>query len=325
MTQDTMRAMVYRRYGSPDELHLEDVPKPVIAEDGVLIRVRAASLNALDWHLLRGHPHLVRTTAGLRRPKRTVPGVDVAGVVEAVGPQVTSFKPGDEVWGEKSRACAEYVSGPEELWAPKPASLSFEQAATLPAAGVTALQALRDKGGVKEGTRVLIHGAGGGVGTFAVQIAKADGAVVTATTSTDKLDLVRSLGADRVIDYTRDDVTAGAERFDLILDIGADRPLRRMRRILADDGTLVVVGAPEGRWIAPIVRLVAARLLSRGSQKLMGHLTETRREDLLAMNELVESGKVRPVIDRCYPLAETADALRYVETLHAAGKVVITV
>ena len=325
MTPETMQAIVYHRYGSPDELRLEDVPKAVVGDDGVLVRVRAASLNALDWHLLRGHPYIVRTSAGMRRPKRNIPGVDVSGVVEAVGARVTALRPGDEVWGEKSRACAEYVSGPEALWAPKPSALSFELAATLPAAGVTALQALRDKGGVKDGTRVLIHGAGGGVGTFAVQIAKADGAVVTATTSTSKLDLVRSLGADQVIDYTRDDVTAGAERFDLILDIGANRPLRRMRRILADDGTLVVVGAPEGRWIAPIARLIAARLLSRGNQRLIGHLTETRREDLLAMNELVESGKVRPVIDRCYPLAETADALRYVETLQAAGKVVITV
>ncbi|MCV0402688.1 MAG: NAD(P)-dependent alcohol dehydrogenase [Chloroflexi bacterium] len=320
-----MRAMVYRRYGSPDELRLEQVPMPVIGDDGVLVRVRAVSLNALDWHLLRGAPYIARATAGLRRPKRTVPGVDVAGVVEAVGSRVTALRPGDEVWGEKSRACAEYVGGPERLWVAKPSSLSFEQAAALPAAGVTALQALRDKGGVRPGTRVLVHGAGGGVGTFAVQIAKADGAIVTATTSTAKVDLVSSLGADRVIDYTRDDVTAGSDEFDLILDIGADRPLRTMRRVLADEGTLVVVGAPEGRWIAPIVRLVAARLLSRGGQRLIGHLTETRREDLLAMNELVESGKVRPVIDRCYPLAETPDALRYLETLQAAGKVVITI
>lgn len=327
MTNDaTMEAMVYRRYGSPDELRLEQVPRPTVGDGDVLVKVRAASLNALDWHLMRGIPYVVRLSAGLRRPKRTIPGVDVAGVVEAVGRNVTGLRPGDEVWGEKSRSCAEYVCGAERLWVAKPPSLSFAEAAALPAAGVTALQALRDKGGVRPGIRVLVNGAGGGVGTFAVQIARADGAEVTAVTSPSDIDLVRSLGADVVLDRTRDDFTVGCPRYDLIIDIGADRSLRAMRRALAPDGAVVLVGASEGRWVAPIARMTAAGPLSRfGDGRLLGHLTETRREDLLALAELVESGAVRPVIDRCYPLAETADALRYVETMQAAGKVIVTV
>ena len=324
---ETMKAMTYHRYGSPDVLSLEDVRKPVPRDGQVLVRVRAASVNPLDWHLLRGHPYFARADAGWRTPKRTVPGVDLAGRVEAVGRNVTRFKPGDEVFGEKSRACAEYVCAPENMLVPKPASLTFEEAAAIPAAGVTALQALRDKGGVRPGQRVLINGASGGVGTFAVQIAKADGADVTGVCSTPNLELVRSIGADHVIDYTQNDFTRTGQTYDLIIDNVGNRSLRDLRRILTPGGTLVIIGAPKGRLILGFVaRLIAAPVLSRFSdQRLLGHLTETRLEDLVAMSELVEAGKVRSIIDRCYPLSETPDAIRYLETLRARGKVVITV
>lgn len=326
MPVDTMKAITYREYGSPDVLRLEEIPVPTFGEDGVLVRVGAASVNPLDWHLLRGQPYIVRTSAGLRKPKRNVPGVDVSGVVEAVGSRVTGLRVGDEVWGEKARACAEYVAGPERLFIAKPTNITLEEAAAIPAAGITALQALRDKGNVKPGQKVLINGAAGGVGTFAVQIAKADGAEVTGVTSTPNLEMVRSLGADHVIDYTVEDFTRSGTRYDLIIDNAANRSLRSMRRVLARDGTLVIVGASEGKWVAPIARMLAAELLSRlGSQRLVGHLTDTRREDLETMNEMIESGKVKPMIDRCYPLAEVSDALRYLETMHARAKVIIQV
>ena len=322
-----MKAIVYHRYGSPDELKLEDIDKPVVKDRDVLVRVHAVSVNPLDWHLLRGHPYLARATAGLRKPKRHIPGVDVAGRVEAVGKDVTRFKPGDEVFGEKSRGCAEYVSAPEDLLALKPARLTLVEAAAIPAAGVTALQAIRDKGRLQPGQKVLIIGASGGVGTFAVQIAKALGADVTGVCSTPNVDMVRSIGADAVIDYTREDFTRSGRRFDLIIDNVGGRSLRSLRRVLAPTGTLVFVGAPKGKWIlGTFVTLVLGSLLTRfGSQRLLGHLTDTRQEDLVAMSELIEAGKVTPVIDRCYPLNETPDALRYLETLRARGKVVITV
>lgn len=326
MPQDTMKAMTYHNYGSPDVLRLEEVPMPTFGEDGVLVRVRAASVNPLDWHYLRGQPYIVRTSAGLRTPKRNIPGVDVSGVVEAIGPAVTTLRVGDEVWGEKSRACAEYVAGPERLFIAKPANITLEEAAAIPAAGVTALQALRDKGNVQPGQQVLINGASGGVGTFAVQIGKADGAEVSGVTSRANVEMVRSLGADHVIDYTAEDFTRGSTRYDLIIDNAANRSLRSMRRVLTPNGTLVLVGASKGTWIAPIARMFAAGILSRfGSQRLLGHLTDTRREDLETMNELVESGKVKPMIDRCYPLAEVPEAIRYIETMHARAKVIIQV
>ncbi|MGI8830416.1 MAG: NAD(P)-dependent alcohol dehydrogenase [Candidatus Limnocylindria bacterium] len=319
-----MTAITYRAYGSPDVLRLENVPMPTFGDDGVLVRVRAASVNPLDWHLLRGQPYIVRANAGLRTPKRNIPGVDVAGVVEAVGPRVTALRVGDQVWGEKARACAEYVAGPERLFIAKPAKITLEEAAAIPAAGITALQALRDKGNVKPGQKVLINGASGGVGTFAVQIAKADGAEVTGVTSTPNVELVRSLGADHVVDYTAEDFTRSGMRYDLIIDNAANRSLSSMRRVLAPDGALVLVGASKGKWVAPIARMVAAGMLSRfGAQRLMGHLTDTRREDLETMNELVKSGKVRPFIDRCYPLAEVSEAIRYLETMRARAKVII--
>jgi len=320
-----MKAMVYRKYGAPDVLSLKDVDKPVVKDDQVLVRVHAASVNPLDWHLLRGLPYIVRPTAGWLKPKRNIPGVDVAGRVEAIGRNVTKFQPGDEVFGEKSRACAEYVCAHENLFALKPANLTFEQAAAVPVAAVTALQALRDKGGIQPGQKVLINGASGGVGTFAVQIAKSFGADVTGVCSTQNVDLVRSIGADNVIDYIKEDFTRTAQRYDLIIDNVGNRSLSACRRAMGPNGILVIVGAPEGRWVAPVARVLAAILLSRfGSQKFVPHLTDTKQEDLVLLKELIEAGKVTPVVDRSYPLSEVPDAIRYLETMRARGKVVIT-
>jgi NADPH:quinone reductase-like Zn-dependent oxidoreductase len=320
-----MKAIVYRRYGSPDVLAVEEVDNPAVKDGDVLVRVHAAALNPFDWHLLRGIPYVVRPTSGWRKPKRNTPGIDVAGVVEAVGANVTSLRPGDEVFGEKSRACAEYVCGPEKLFVHKPANLTFEQAAAVPVAAVTALQALRDKGRVQPGQKVLINGASGGCGTFAVQLAKSFGAVVTGVCSTPNVDMVRSIGADHVIDYTKEDFTRSRQRYDLIIDNVGSPSLLSCRRALSPNGILVVVGAPEGRWVAPVARVVVATVLSRfGSRKFVPHLTDTTRDDLILLKELLEAGTVVPVIDRSYPLAEVPDAIRYLETLRARGKVIIT-
>jgi NADPH:quinone reductase-like Zn-dependent oxidoreductase len=314
---DHVKAIACHRYGSPDVLELEEIDKPSVDDDDVLVRVRAASVNAYDWHLIRGLPYVVRASEGLRRPTSSAVGVDLAGHVEAVGKNVTQFEPGDEVFGERSGAFAEYVSAREANFVLKPANLTFEEAAAVPMAGYTALQGLRDKGRIKPGQRVLINGAAGGVGTFAVQIAKAFGARVTGVCGTGNLEMVRSIGADDVIDYTREDFIQRGQRYDLILDVASNRPLWRAQRVLSTDGVLVVVGAPDGRWLAPLLRPLTAVLLSR--------LARRSREDLIVLKELIEAGKVAPVIDRTYPLRETADAIRYVETGHARGKVVITV
>jgi NADPH:quinone reductase-like Zn-dependent oxidoreductase len=321
-----MKAVVHRRYGSPDVLRLEDIDRPIVDDDSVLVRVRAASVNAFDWHIMRGLPYVVRTSAGVRKPSRVVAGVDLAGQVEAVGRNVVGFRPGDEVFGERGGAFAEYVVGTGSNFVPKPANLTFEEAAAVPMAGFTALQALRDKGRVQPGQRVLITGAAGGVGTFAVQLAKAFGAEVTGVCHTTNVEMLRSIGADHVIDYTRDDYTRMAERYDLILDIGASRSLVASRQILAPLGVLVVVGAPMGQWLAPLLRPLAAVVLSRfGSRKLKPFLAERRMDDLLALKELIEAGRVKPVIDRAYRLSETAAAIRRLEAGHVRGKVVITV
>lgn len=319
-----MKAFVHDRYGSPDVLELRDIPKPEATEERVLVRVRATSVNAHDWHMLRGRPFLARLGGGLRRPTSTIQGLDVAGVVEDIGPDVTDLKPGDEVFGSRLGAFAEYVSG--RNFVPKPAGLTFEQAAAIPTVGFTALQALRDKGHVQPGQRVLVNGAGGGVGSMAVQLAKAFGAEVTAATSTDNLELVRSLGADHIIDYTRDDFTRRGQRYDLILDPGANRPLLSMRRALAADGTLVLIAPGAGNWIGPVVRIAGAALVSRFSNQTMrAFLADVSRDDLLVLKDLIEAGKVRPVIDRTYPFEEIPEAIRYVESGAARGKVVITV
>ncbi len=322
-----MKAIVYRRYGSPDVLRLEEVDRPIVKEGDVLVRVHAASVNPLDWHLLRGQPYIVRPTSGWRRPKRNIPGVDVAGVVEAVGRNVTELRPGDEVFGEKTRACAEYVSGPQRLFVHKPANLTLEQAAAIPVGAVTALQALREHGNIQPGQRVLINGASGGVGTFAVQLAKVFEADVTGVCSTPNMQLVRSLGADHVIDYTRENFTRDRQRYDLVIDNVGNHSLLVLRRVLVPTGALVVVGIDpsKGNWIAPIARMLGAQLLSRGSQKIRFMLTDIEREDLLFIKELIEAGRIIPVIDRTYPLSEVPDAIRYLETMRARGKVIITV
>ena len=323
-----MKAIVRHRYGSPDVLRLEDVEKPVAGPDEVLVRVRAASLNAYDWHIMRGAPLIARLGEGFRTPKTAQLGVDMAGEVEAVGKDVTDVRPGDAVFGGAFGAFAEYVTAKPGRFAPKPANLSFEHAATIGMAGRTALQGLRDKGQLKPGQRVLINGAGGGVGTFAVQIAKALGAEVTAVCGTHNVELIRSLGADRVIDYTREDFTRQAQRFDLILDVAASRSLAACVRVLAPDGTLVVIGAPgNGRSIVPIaMRMLGAKAWSRlGRRRLSMMIAKVGQADLIALTKLIEAGTVTPVVDRTFPLGETADAMRYLEEGHARGKVVITV
>jgi len=322
----TMKAIVYRTYGSPDVLHLGEVEKPIARDGDVLVRVHATAVNPFDWHLLRGQPYIVRPTSGWLKPKRNTPGIDVAGVVEAVGRDVTQLKPGDEVFGEKSRACAEYVCGPEDLFVHKPANLTLEQAATIPVGAVTALQALREHGNIQPGQKVLINGASGGVGTFAVQLAKMFRADVTGVCSTPNLDLVTSLGADHVIDYTREKFTRNRQRYDLIIDNVGNHSLLALRRALTPNGRAILVGMAKGNWVAPIVRMLGGSLLSRfGNRKIGFMLADVKREDLLFLKELIEAGKVTPVIDRRYPLSETADAIRYLETMRARGKVVITV
>ncbi len=317
-----MKAIVQVSYGSPDGLELREIEKPAVADDRVLVRVRAASLNAADWHLLKRLPHVIARLFGMR-PSR-VRGGDLAGVVEAAGKNVTRFQPGDEVFGSGTGTFAELATAPEDRLAPKPRNLTFEQAATLSGAGCSALQGLRDKGEVKPGQRVLIYGAGGGVGTFAVQVARALGARVTAVTRTENLDLVRSIGADEAIDYTVEDFTRRGERWDLVFDIGADRSFRDLKRILSADGKVVLCGAPSSMWLA-LASLVKAELMSRAGSRQVSYVTRVRQPDLFALKDLAEAGKLVPVIDRQYPLAEVPEALRYLGTKQARGKVVIKV
>jgi NADPH:quinone reductase-like Zn-dependent oxidoreductase len=321
-----MKAIVFRTYGSPDVLRLEDIEKPVVADDTVLVRVHAASVNALDWHRMRGRPYLVRTSDGWRRPKLPRLGVDVAGQVEAVGRNVTQFRPGDEVFGARTGAFAEFLGGAERNFVLKPANLGFEQAAAIPVAASTALQGLRDRGQLQPGQRVLINGAAGGVGHFAVQIAKALGAEVTAVSDTPNLEMVRSIGADEVIDYSREDFTTLGRQYDLILDVAGTRSLLAGRRALTPRGTLVVVGGPGGRWISPADRAAKAVVLSRFvGQRLLPFFATISKDDLGVLKELSEAGKLSPVIDRRYGLSEVPEAIRHLETMHARGKVVITV
>lgn len=326
-TGATMRAVTYHRYGAPEVvLRLEDVPKPEPKDHEVLVRVRAASVNPLDWHLVRGEPMLARTSAGLLKPKKPIPGVDVAGVVEAVGRDVTRFGVGDEVWGHKGRALAEYVCARETLFMPRPARITIEQAAGIPAAGLTALQALRDKGRIRPGHRVLINGASGGVGTFAVQLAKHFDAHVTGVTSTPNVGLVRSLGADEVVDYTREDFTRTGNRYDIVMDNVGNRSLFALRRVIADGGVGVLVGALPSRWLAPIPQVVGGAIVSRlGGRTLAFMLSHASDDDIAILHGLVESGAVTPVVDRCYPFEKAGEAIAYLETLRARGKVIVTV
>ncbi|OLB81367.1 MAG: alcohol dehydrogenase [Actinobacteria bacterium 13_2_20CM_2_71_6] len=322
-----MRAIRYYRYGSPDVLELQDVDMPVVGDEDVLVRVRAASVNPLDFHFMRGTPYLVRAQAGLSRPKANGLGVDMAGHVEAVGRNVTKFQPGDEVFGGCAGTFAEYVSVREDaVLLAKPANLTFEQAASVPVAAFSALQALRDKGRIQPGHRVLVNGAAGGVGTFAVQIAKAYGAEVTGVCSTPNVEMVRSIGANQVVDYTREDFTRTGQRYDLLVDMVGNRPLSERRRVLAAKGVLVAVGGPDkGRWMGPLAGLVTMALVARFvSQRMTFFLAHLDRDDLAVLRELLEAGKVTPVIDRTYPLSDAAEAIRYLEQGHAKGKVVIT-
>ncbi len=321
-----MKAICQYRYGSPDVLELRDVDKPVVGDDGVLVRVSAASVNPLDWHLMRGLPYFVRLMSGLRSPKSSRPGVDVAGHVEAVGANVTQLRAGDEVFGGCDGAFAEYACGKERHFVPKPARLTFEQAAAVPIAGCTALQALRDAGRLQPGQRVLINGAAGGVGTFAVQIAKAFGADVTGVCSTRNVEMVRSIGADQVVDYTVEDFARTGQRYDLIVDLVGNHSMSDLRRALTPRGTAILAGGGGGRLLGPLAQMLKARVLSRfRSQRMLMFLATRNNADLLALKELIDAGKVKPVIDRTYPLAETAEAIRYLEIGHARGKVIVTV
>ena len=324
--RETMKAIVRDRYGSPGVIRLRDIDRPAVPDDGVLVRVRAASLNRGDWYSLTGTPYFARIQTGLRKPKSRLLGVDFAGTVEAVGRNVTRFRPGDEVFGGRSGALAEYVSVSNAV-APKPANLTFEQAAAVPVAALTALQGLRDKGQIQPGHKILINGASGGVGTFAVQIAKALGAEVTGVCSTRNVDLVRSLGADHVIDYTRQDFTRSGRRYDLILDVEGSRSWSEYRRVLNPRATFVLIGARmSGGLIGPLGHIGRIRLASlRSSQKVVFFIAKLNKADLAVLGDLLDAGKVTPVIDRRYELSETADAFRYMGEGHAQGKIVITV
>ena len=321
-----MKAIVSRCYGSPDVLTLEEVARPTPADNEVLVKIHAAALNPLDWHVMRGQPYIMRLSAGFGTPNDIRAGVDFSGTVIAVGKNVTRFKSGDEVFGGKDGAFAEYIAVREDrAIVHKPATLSFEQAASIPIAAVTALQGLRDKGQIQRGQKVLINGASGGVGTFAVQIAKSFGAEVTGVCSTKNVELVRSLGADHVIDYTREDFTQSAERYDLILDNVGNHSPSETRRALKPEGKLVMVGGPNNnRWLGPLVQPIKAKMLSPFvSQELLMFFADLNQADLELLSDLAQAGKLKPVIDRRYTLQEVPAAVRYLEAGRVRGKLVV--
>jgi NADPH:quinone reductase-like Zn-dependent oxidoreductase len=323
-----MRAAVHSHYGPPDVVQISEVEKPVPADGEVMIKVRAAAVNPLDRFCMCGIPYVARAVGGpgnLRRPKDVRLGVDVAGRVEAAGRNVTQFRPGDEVFGMCKGAFAEYACAPESAVVLKPETVTFEQAAAAPVAAYTALQGLRDKGRIRAGQQVLINGAAGGVGTFAVQIAKWFGAEVTGVCSSKNVELARSIGADRVIDYTEADFTRSSERYDLLFDCIGNHSFAACRRVLRPDGMHVVVGASsQGRWIGPIGRMLRGVALSRFAKwRIVTFIARSGQKDLAIIAELMASGKVTPVIDRCYRLDETPEAIRHLETKHARGKVII--
>ena len=324
---EIMQAIVYRCYGSSDVLGFEGIRKPMPADDEVLVKVAAAAVNPLDWHFMRGTPYLLRLMAGVGAPDFTGLGVDFAGTVESVGSDVTRFKPGDEVFGGSNGAFAEYIIvGGEGALALKPANVTFEQAASAPIAAITALQALRDLGKLEPGQNVLINGASGGVGTFAVQIAKSFGAEVTGVCSTRNVEMVRAIGADHVIDYTQDDYTESGEHYDLILDMVGNHSLSVNRKVLAPDGTFVIVGGGRGNWLGPMMGPIKALMLSPFvDQEFVMILAEMRADDLAILGDLMQAGTVTPIIDSRYPLSEVAAALEHSEEGHARGKIIIEV
>jgi NADPH:quinone reductase-like Zn-dependent oxidoreductase len=327
LSNDTnkMKAIVYRCYGPADVLELSDIEKPAAADNEVLVKVHAASVNPLDWHYMRGSPYFMRLGTGLGAPKDTRLGVDFAGTVEAVGRDVTQFKPGDDVFGGKSGAFAEYVTiRDDRALVLKPDNVTFEQAASVPVAAITALQALRDKGQIKPGQKVLINGASGGVGTFAVQIAKAFGAEVTGVCSTRNVEMVRSIGADHVIDYTREDYSKSRQRYDLIIDMVGNHSLLENKDVLKPGGNLVLVGGSKGNWIGPLLGPINALILSPFvDQNFVLLLAQLNKEDLTVLRDFMQAGKVKPVIDRQFRLSEVPAAIRYSEEGHARGKIVI--
>jgi NADPH:quinone reductase-like Zn-dependent oxidoreductase len=323
-----MKAIVYTKYGPPDVLHLEEVKKPAINEDQMLVKVHAASINTSDWHLMKADPFPMRLIGnGFFKPKNTILGVDVAGCVEAIGRNVTQFKPGDAVFGDifgfGSGSFAEYVSVPESALAKKPSNISFEEAAAAPVAAVTALQGLRDQGHIQSGQKILINGASGGVGTFAVQIAKAYGAEVTAVCSTRNVKMVQSIGADHVFDYTIEDFPQNGQQYDLILAVNGYQPLSVYKRALTPQGIYVFVGGLPNQIFQS---LFLGPLMSKSNgRKMTSVMKKANQKDLLFIRDLLESGKIKPIIDECYPLNKTAEAFRYFEKGHARGKVVITI
>jgi NADPH:quinone reductase-like Zn-dependent oxidoreductase len=322
---ELMKAIVYRCYGSADVLELEDVEKPTPTDNEVLVKVAAAAVNPLDWHYMRGSPYFMRLGSGLGKPKDTRLGVDFAGMVEAVGSKVTLFKPGDEVFGGRTGAFGEYVVVREDrAVVPKPANVTIEQAASVPIAALTALQALRDKGELQPGQKVLINGASGGVGTFAVQIAKSLGAEVTGVCSTRNVDMVRSIGADHVFDYTKEDYTESGQRYDLIIDMVGNHSLSANRQVLKPEGKFVIIGGAKGNWLGPLMGPLKAALFSPFVDQEFGMmLARMDKEDLVFLGELMQSGKVTPVIDRRYRLDEVPAAIEYSEEGHARGKIII--
>ena len=321
-----MKAILFTQYGSPDVLQLAEVEKPVPSDDQVLVKVVAASANPLDWHRMRAAPFLVRLSDGFFKPKNPKLGADIAGIVEAVGEDVTEFKPGDEVFGEiGSGSFAEYACAHEKSLVLKPTNVSFEAAAAAPVVGLTALQGLRDTGKIQPGQKVLINGAAGGIGTFAVQLAKSYGTEVTGVCSTRNLDMVRSIGAEHVVDYTREDFTRNGQTYDLIYDTIGNRSVSDYRRALRPNGTCVIAGFTSMPRL--FEHMILGPMTSRKSDRKVGMMgvANPNKEDLLCLQELLATGKVIPVIDRCYPLHETAEAIRYLETLRARGKVIINV
>ncbi len=325
-----MKAIAQDRYGAADALALRELDRPIVGDDDVLVRVHAASANPYDLHFMRGLPYIVRGAAsagfGIRGPKLPIRGRDLAGQVEAVGKNVTQLRPGDEVYGVGQGTFAGYACASERELAPRPANLTFAQAASMPIAATTALRAIRDHGRVKPGQTVLVNGASGGVGTFAVQIAKAFGANVTGVCSTQNVEMVHAIGADHVIDYTAEDFTRGPNRYDLILDLVGNHSVSDCRRALEPRGTLLLSHGGRSKWIGPFGQILRAVVASRfGTQKLFAFTAHVTKEDLVVLKELAEGGKVTPVIDRTYPLPESPDAIRYLEAGHARGKVVITV